>query len=1143
MEPSFVLDTGGAGRTPNDGNIIYCPSKSSFGDPGEEESTPARSVITPPWVYFALHISHHDIPLHIYRMRSLGYPPGWLRKAKVEQLPLFDGEHEINSSLEVKYDEDAIIAYPGFNVCSSKLRDECYALQCPSMQRCHLLENFILSLRNSSNSILEVSRYKESLESKDLNDLEGERQRLLSEINALRNSLPSASSDHSESAKECKGSSKSHAGHSGSTLPREAPDDGRTSNPNQILPSNTEYASFNGTDRAWKMSDFATAEASFLGEVSKGSVVAEPAKEQMELEPEEVIQIQQTVNVMCHALRKSFPNSKLLALEFSLLSLTKIYPMLKEPVNPSSTAPRGGAGVRLERTQSVTAPITAKDINDFLAHSDNESSDSSDWNDVKEEAEGGEEVESWGRSATLCTVSAPSPVPLPARAQQSGMSEHGSRIPNSLSEIVPERHERRVGGESQRIIGDSEQVAYIGSNGPPTDSRRKALQICESKRANVLASLGSSGMGLSSYSPSLKSGEHFVAVPTNIRVMRPQISSELWVTRTSNRRVFSLAQYVREAAESSGSSLQTEATVLVGVIGSKMPPHRSRNNKIFSVWRLTDLMSVGTGAPNGYNISLFLFGAAHEKLWKEPEGTVVAILKPKLLPPNENSSLTSTSGAGLSITVDSAPFVMLLGMSPDFSLCAAITKLGRPCRRIVNKDVCRYCDSHVKTAYYSASSMRPGFATTSISKPGYRQHRGSKRSSGGPSASALSGSVFLLHHPTSMPVNRSQDTSSLNRLAVSSPSALNVAKFASTGNAIGQCSSSLSTASRSSFQVTSELEASFASSLTRPTQGSLNLLRYLEATNASHSAIPESSIKSKYLKNATFQAKSHKTFAAFFAGVKHKTLAQKPQIGRGLEVGTKDDHFIDLGPVSAKHSKLTANPTALPWHDAARRRTEALVQTKGGIGALQQSAREQTQKRILDVISRSTAKKPKPSPLTQILDSAPFLKTSTNPKQGISERIPKASDTSESEKREALARLVSQGSRHTDIAAANEASAEQKLLSRLEERDSIEQVLLNQHKQECQIVTCLRCQYRSLHVSQICRKEGHDLEFSTGVKRFFACRKCKTRTTTLDRYPNFACINCGESLFEKAGAIAERKGPKLAGEKLLVRGIEEKYLS
>lgn len=37
----------------------------------------------------ALDISRRDIPLHIYRMRSLGYPPGWLLKARSEQFPSF----------------------------------------------------------------------------------------------------------------------------------------------------------------------------------------------------------------------------------------------------------------------------------------------------------------------------------------------------------------------------------------------------------------------------------------------------------------------------------------------------------------------------------------------------------------------------------------------------------------------------------------------------------------------------------------------------------------------------------------------------------------------------------------------------------------------------------------------------------------------------------------------------------------------------------------------------------------------------------------------------------------------------------------------------------------------------------------------
>ena len=117
------------------------------------------------------------------------------------------------------FDEDAIIIYPGFNVYSSELREECHKLQCPSIQKCHLLENFVASLRNLSTKE-EISQYKELLESKgrlpllfpilripnflffygfflrvaDLTDLENERQRLLSEINALNSSLSPKSS-------------------------------------------------------------------------------------------------------------------------------------------------------------------------------------------------------------------------------------------------------------------------------------------------------------------------------------------------------------------------------------------------------------------------------------------------------------------------------------------------------------------------------------------------------------------------------------------------------------------------------------------------------------------------------------------------------------------------------------------------------------------------------------------------------------------------------------------------------------------------------------------------------------------------------------------------------------------------------------
>ncbi|CAH8526181.1 unnamed protein product [Schistosoma rodhaini] len=53
----------------------------------------------------ALNLSSHDIPIHIYRMRTLGYPPGWLKKAAVGGcLLMFDSDN--TDSLESEREEN-----------------------------------------------------------------------------------------------------------------------------------------------------------------------------------------------------------------------------------------------------------------------------------------------------------------------------------------------------------------------------------------------------------------------------------------------------------------------------------------------------------------------------------------------------------------------------------------------------------------------------------------------------------------------------------------------------------------------------------------------------------------------------------------------------------------------------------------------------------------------------------------------------------------------------------------------------------------------------------------------------------------------------------------------------------------------------
>ncbi|XP_046391443.1 zinc finger CCHC domain-containing protein 8 homolog [Ischnura elegans] len=92
-------------------------------------------------LYEALGLEEDELPLHIYKMRQYGYPPGWLEHARVSHsgISLFgstgeevahpeDEEGEIIAEgSRDKYDSNKIIEFPGFNVpCDPKVVD-CHA--------------------------------------------------------------------------------------------------------------------------------------------------------------------------------------------------------------------------------------------------------------------------------------------------------------------------------------------------------------------------------------------------------------------------------------------------------------------------------------------------------------------------------------------------------------------------------------------------------------------------------------------------------------------------------------------------------------------------------------------------------------------------------------------------------------------------------------------------------------------------------------------------------------------------------------------------------------------------------------------------------------------------------------------------------
>lgn len=79
----------------------------------------------------ALGLRNNELPAYIYRMRALGYPPGWVEEAFESQseLSLFDSNGKMvgaNKKNEWKVNADKIFEYAGFNAPMDKyMKDVC----------------------------------------------------------------------------------------------------------------------------------------------------------------------------------------------------------------------------------------------------------------------------------------------------------------------------------------------------------------------------------------------------------------------------------------------------------------------------------------------------------------------------------------------------------------------------------------------------------------------------------------------------------------------------------------------------------------------------------------------------------------------------------------------------------------------------------------------------------------------------------------------------------------------------------------------------------------------------------------------------------------------------------------------------------
>ncbi|KAF5929337.1 hypothetical protein HPG69_019358 [Diceros bicornis minor] len=102
----------------------------------------------------ALGVTDKSLPPFIYRMRQLGYPPGWLKEAELENsgLALYDGKDggdgeteagEVQQNKSVTYDLSKLVTYPGFNISTPRgIPDEWRMFGSIPMQACQQKDVF-----------------------------------------------------------------------------------------------------------------------------------------------------------------------------------------------------------------------------------------------------------------------------------------------------------------------------------------------------------------------------------------------------------------------------------------------------------------------------------------------------------------------------------------------------------------------------------------------------------------------------------------------------------------------------------------------------------------------------------------------------------------------------------------------------------------------------------------------------------------------------------------------------------------------------------------------------------------------------------------------------------------------------------------
>ena len=133
---------------------------------------------------------------------------------------------------------------------------------------------------------------------------------------------------------------------------------------------------------------------------------------------------------------------------------------------------------------------------------------------------------------------------------------------------------------------------------------------------------------------------------------------------------------------------------------------QAASGQSYSVWKLGDL------SPADNTVTVFLFGQAHADWYREPEGTIWAVIDGKLREDGGTAAGDGGGGGGKfksdrpTLACDHPSNVLKLGTSPDFARCKGTRRDGKNCTMHVNVNVSEYCAFHASAALKSLTTER-----------------------------------------------------------------------------------------------------------------------------------------------------------------------------------------------------------------------------------------------------------------------------------------------------------------------------------------------------------------------------------------------------------------------------------------------------